>query len=242
MSRYFFNLEQKEDTPEKLAKVAGKPTKHHLFAYEINMIGNRILTLWELIKSTNSNFNLLLTAENSIDLGTITTSMLTVLNSQSRLYDAPFFVKFKFEGIDYIYSYVGETGNFGSGGTPLLAEQFLLISKSDEPFFFTQRKEISGRLLQNETYAPDLIEIYNSFGTISLIRADVGNYVITLNGLTDPDKVEVLLIPENNDFFVQTNVNDNYPADVTINIYTGISGEPQDDVLKGFPIKITVYE
>lgn len=134
MSRYFFNLEQKEDTPDKLAKVTGKPTKHYLFASEINQMADRIRLLWQLNGANVNNIFKILNTVNKVDLETIEESFIEVLNNMpSNDYPSLFYVVYKIGTVDYVQMFQGVAGVYGAESTPFTEEMFYQLYKSDAP-------------------------------------------------------------------------------------------------------------
>ena len=76
----FVNIETKEDSAEKLAQAAGKPTKNFLFAPEFNLLKNKVnefYTLWTNSQVTLANQTENEAAATATDLATINNTKAT---------------------------------------------------------------------------------------------------------------------------------------------------------------------
>jgi hypothetical protein len=168
-------LEVKQDTPERLAAIAGQPTRNFLFADEFNQIPDKINLLWQLLKAVNFDVAQIVDGSNSVDLGTITGSFLTPLNATVDNYRSPFFVKYRVGTIDYIQAFTGQTGTYGIGLTLLTADDFYLIWQSDVVNVGTN---ISRQFFTNEVTFDNVIGDY--YGTVTAPRT--GQILFTRNG------------------------------------------------------------
>ena len=120
---------QKIDTAERLAWAVGKDPKTYESADDYNYLMNRVTALWALTFPDLSLFH----PSVKIDLGTITGSFITAINTHSpRTFPEPCFVIYKIGSIDYIQAFVGFGGSYGTGAGQVIDANFILLSSSDQ--------------------------------------------------------------------------------------------------------------
>lgn len=176
----FLNIGEKADSLEKLAKVEGKPAEYYLFAREINLMANRIRTLWSSILSMNSALGDIIDANPKIELGTITEDFLTLLNLlPNATFEVPTFVIYKVGTTNYVQMFVGTNGEYGTETDNVLtANDFALISESETPPAATT-KFFRGRIWGDGTNR-FLTSSKNSLGTIITLHPDSTNFQLTI--------------------------------------------------------------
>lgn len=124
-------VEKKADTPEKLAAVAGKPTRNFLFARELNEIVARLRILWTL---QNFNGSQIIPGLKK-DLGTLVgqTFIEKINTSVATPFASPCYVVYTIGEVNYTQAFVGSKGTKGDGAGQVDAVDFLLVEQSDEP-------------------------------------------------------------------------------------------------------------
>ncbi len=242
----FLNIEQKEDSAQKLAAAQGKPTKHFLFANELNSIVDHCNTLRSLILINSINIEAILTVENSVELGTIVDeSFIGVLDSSEiRQYISPVFVRYMLNGITYVQAFVGQRGIYGYQQKQFVESDFILIYQSDNapviiPVDSRPYKVYTALLTQAGNFDPSAIVLENTLGV--LIRwtyEDVGFYrgsssntftykkTICFNNITNGNS-QVVLIRE--------------AADKVILVSRDCLGNATNGNVNGMSIEIRVY-
>ncbi len=122
-TRPFLYMEQKEDSAEKLAYAAGKPTKHFFFAPELMRTVGAVNELWRLIQALQlpTSTILELIGDKVVDFDEIgDLDILDVINSAEG--DGVYlgvpnatYISFKQNGLMRVYAFVGVSGDYGSG-------------------------------------------------------------------------------------------------------------------------------
>ncbi|MGV9003944.1 hypothetical protein [Flavobacterium sp.] len=176
----FINIETKEDTAAKIAAVSGKPTKNYLFAAEINIVRNRIETLWNAIKGTAVIVN-----RNKVSLGTIAQPFITILNQGETLaWDSPVFVTYDVAGTFYTQAFVGTNGDYGTTSNQFVDTDFLLVEQSQTPP--SNSYYLRGILNDYNGVTIDILE--NTFpGTFNFVKESDGEYSLTLSTNLTPN-------------------------------------------------------
>ena len=130
----YLDIEEKEDSIEKLAAVEGKPTKHYLFAPEFNLVKNSINTLRMLINMNYLNIDFLLSGAAKVELGNIEDNFIDVINSFFAInLNPPVFVTFTKDDVFYVKAFAGNAGTYGTNsGLTVEASDFLDIYQSGE--------------------------------------------------------------------------------------------------------------
>lgn len=130
----YLNIQTKEDSAEKLAAVAGQPTKNYLFAPEFNTVVNSINTLRHLITLNSGNIDILLSIAPKVELGTIAVSYIDVINnSPAVVLPSPVFVTYTIGGVFYVKAFVGDANTYGTtSGLTVNENNFLPVYQSDE--------------------------------------------------------------------------------------------------------------
>lgn len=156
----FLNIEHKEDTPEKLAAVASKPTYNFLFADEINLAKDKINILWSLMKSTDAVLRDILLKSAKVELGTIATSFIDVLNAATpQSFATPIIIVYKFADVNYVQLFVGTDGNYGDGDLQFTAADFVEVYAGEFLPPVSNRQLFYGELTDY-----DFIEFKNTLG------------------------------------------------------------------------------
>jgi hypothetical protein len=129
----FLTIQNKQDSAEKLAAVAGKPTENYLFAPEFNTVVNSINTLRNLISLNSGNIDYLLSTSPKLELGIISGSFVTAINELEEVnLAAPIFITYFTAGIFYVKAFVGIDGTYGTTPENYVAEgDFLPLYQSD---------------------------------------------------------------------------------------------------------------
>lgn len=132
----YLDIELKEDTAEKLAAVAGRPTKNYLFQDEINAIVSRINQLRDMIMLSLGQVNSLIATGIEIALGDIGALSLIEFINASDGYNlgtaGTTFLSFKKDGISYVYVFVGLPANYGSTTNTLTVADVKLLYNSSQ--------------------------------------------------------------------------------------------------------------
>lgn len=130
----FLNIENKEDTPEKIAAAEGKPTKHFYWANEFNLLRDSINTLRWLISLNENNINAILSSAPKVELGTIIGSYIDIINQRESLeLDSGTFVTFTIGSVFYVKAFTGSSDNYGTANGLFVNESnFLPIYQSDD--------------------------------------------------------------------------------------------------------------
>jgi hypothetical protein len=129
----YLNIQTKEDSAEKLAAAAGKPTKNFLFAQELNTVVNSINTLRHLITLNEGNINYILSNAIKIELGVIEGSYIDVINEIEEVsLIAPVFITYSLDGVFFVKTFVGNDSTYGtSTGLSVSEVDFLPVYQSD---------------------------------------------------------------------------------------------------------------
>lgn len=124
------NIEFKEDSAEKLAKIAGQPTKYYIKAPEFNEVVNRLKTLWNLVQVNSTNIDSLILGENILDF--TTASFIDEINAGPIITLSSAYFRVTVDGVVSIYAFTGVDGNYGSGALQVTEEQCLLLYTSTD--------------------------------------------------------------------------------------------------------------
>ena len=132
----FINIEQKEDSVAKLAQVAGKPTKHYLFAPEFNEVINKINLLRHMVVVAGSSIEQILATGVEVALGTIEGDLFEFVNEGETEYAlgtlGTTFLTFTIESVYYVAAFVGAPGTYGGSGQDLLMSHLLPVYDSTQ--------------------------------------------------------------------------------------------------------------
>lgn len=135
------NIKPKEDTAEKTAKIQGKPSRHYIFDWEFNAIVNLLNYHDSILKINSENIDFLLEDAVKVELGVIEEPFIDVLNSSVGInYSSPVCVLFTQEGINYVYVFIGVTGNYGIAQLQFTDNDFYLAYRSSQPSLDTKKE------------------------------------------------------------------------------------------------------
>lgn len=138
----FLNIENKEDTAEKIAAAQGKPSKHFYWANEFNLLRDAINTLRWLISLNENNISAILSSAPKVELGTIVGSYIDNINERESIeLDSGTFITFTLDSIFYVKAFTGTSDNYGiANGLKVDESNFLPIYQSDEQITQTSTK------------------------------------------------------------------------------------------------------
>lgn len=176
----FLPIENKEDTPEKLAAAAGKPTKNFLFAGDVNTIKDRINLIWELLILNSSE---LINSSNKIELGLIYDPFIQALNEgELRNVASPAFITYQLGDVFYTQAFVGAAGEYGDGSGQFTEDDFVLLEQSESaPPPTPSSKEFYAKLTQVGTANPTYTDAFNNLGFEPVfVRDNLGAYKLTI--------------------------------------------------------------
>lgn len=238
------DIEFKQDTEEKLAKVAGKPTENFLFSKEINKIVNAIKLLGNMITLNSATIDQLLANNIKIELGEVPDNLLDFINFS----EVPIeiaknaFLVYKIGEVNYVSVYTGETQSYGGGIEEQLTEENLvLLYESGTPQATPIVQEIRGRISQQGTNAPTLVFTKNTYqGEITTVRLGTGRYGINLAGV-NRDKITTFWNLAGFTRNASPNVVGASGGDIVINTFAGGNGTTRiDDALNGECFEIII--
>lgn len=173
------NIEFKEDSAEKLAKIVGQPTKYYIKAPEFNEVVNRLKTLWNLVQVNSTNIDSLILGENILDF--TTASFIDEINAGPIITLSSAYFRVTVDGVVSIYAFTGVDGNYGSGALQVTEEQCLLLytSGGNNPL---PKFEFRGKLFQAGTAVPSANVLTNPHEITPIYsRISQGNYKINLD-------------------------------------------------------------
>ncbi len=228
------DIEFKQDTEEKLAKVAGKPTENFLFSKEINKIVNAIKLLGNMITLNSATIDQLLANNIKIELGEVPDNLLDFINFS----EVPIeiaknaFLVYKIGEVNYVSVYTGETQSYGGGIEEQLTEENLvLLYESGTPSSVPLVQEIRGRISQQGANKPTLELTHNTYqGAITTARLSTGRYAINLAGV-DRTKITTFWNLGNATRWARQNAVGSADGDILINTFAGNGTTRIDDAL-----------
>lgn len=245
MSRFFLNIEPKEDTPKKLAEAQGKPRKHFLFATEFNAIVSRIISLYSYYLLLDEKINGTTNDTPSIDLGDISGFGMLFWEwmNTSEAIDliAPVYIIYNDGAKKYVYSFIGVDGNYGANSNQLIAADFIKLEESFLNDVIPLEKVISLNLTQNGNTVANIINKNTTGMTPNFVRNQTGVFVwqFPVGAQINPSKVELLIGSP-----ILVNPNYNIKAMVTnseVTVTTNNGNIPSDDVLNNTSIRLTFF-
>lgn len=227
-------IEFKEDTPEKLAKVEGKPTENFLFCKEFNKIVNAIKLLGNMITLNSATIDQLLANNIRLDLGEVPDNLLDFINFSEEAIEIAknAFLVYNIGEVNYVSVYTGETQSYGGGiEEQLLEENLVLLYESGTPNATPLVQEIRGRVSQQGTNAPTLVFTKNTYqGVITTVRLSTGRYGINLAGV-NRDKITTLWNLGSATRWAKPNLVGSSDPDITINTFAAGGTMRIDDAL-----------
>lgn len=125
------NIEHKEDSPGRLASIAGQPSKYYLSAGETNTIVAFCKMLRSLCIVNGSNIKAILDKTTKVELGEVADFIAELNEKLPSLFIAPVFITYTIDGIDYVQAFVGQKSNYGLGKRQFVEADFVLIYQSD---------------------------------------------------------------------------------------------------------------
>ena len=203
--REFLSIEGKVDTADKVAYAADKPHNEFFWSFECNSIVKAINLLRRIIALTPSQVQQIIATGDEIALGTIVVDFLTYINNSVTAYDlgvdGTTFITFKFEDIDYVYSFVGEARNYGSGLVPLENSDVLLLYTSESGASVTPSAFEQCTLMISQSGVPGAptIDVMDPSGfspSITATTFSTGSYKIAINDVDDPAKIVFIFSPQ----------------------------------------------
>lgn len=131
--RALLYIEEKEDTPEKIALMTGKPSKHFLRDFEFNAMKRAINTVHSFLSMTASTVMAVI-GNDKLELGELGAlegfTFLDIINNSDpavQLGDTGFdYITFTENDLLRVYAYIGAPDTFGTGFTNQLTESQLL--------------------------------------------------------------------------------------------------------------------
>lgn len=195
------NIETKENSTEKLAAVAGKPTKHFLFAGEINRMASAINSLRNLLIVNQENIDALIAQSESIDLGDITGEEFVDVLNQMELVEigSSGLIIYTIADVKYVQTFLGVSNNYGSSTSlTLTAQDFALIYQSDSQTAQLSEYDFYGTLKQVGNNPPTVIVGRSNFPEpITITEPTNGNYLLYFPSIPFTNKTHFTLGPLN---------------------------------------------
>lgn len=228
------DVEYKEDTQEKLAKVAGKPTKNFLFNKEINKIVNAIKLLGNMITLNSATIDQLLANNIKLELGEVADNLLDFINLSEEPIEIAknAFLVYKIGEVNYVSVYTGETQSYGGGIEEQLTEDNLvLLYESGTAQATPIVQEVRGRISQQGGNAPTIVFTKNTYnGAITTARLSIGRYAINLAGV-DRNKITTFWNLGNATRWARQSYPGAADGDIIINTFAGNGTTRIDDAL-----------
>jgi hypothetical protein len=176
------NIERKVDSAEKQASIANKPTNQFIFAREFNRIVTQVENLSAWLQFNSETINAFLSQNAKVELGTIETDPVEVLNEMEDVSLAvPVLITYTIENVFFVKAFIGTDGVYGtSTNLTLGSEDFVLIYQSNSPNAQLQEYDFYGTLKQVGNAPPFIIEGKSNFpGPISITETTNGNYQLS---------------------------------------------------------------
>ncbi len=246
MSRLHYIIEQKEDTAKKLAEAAGNPTKHYLFAPEINRLVNTVRSLMNMQLINDVIINQLMSQNTTIDFGEIETDIVDYINTQAEPLEieTTTYISYETEGVKYVSIYLGETAVYGSESAAISEDDLILVYDSSDEINQATESVFLGKLTVFSAEDYELLVDHNTMGNYKYTHVSAGSYSLKFAG-----KTSVKVFPSFNQIeagkietFVQPySEGPVYGVEVLINVYNN-AGVLADAILNRTIFQIQYYE